>query len=37
MIRLLQSDVLDWNADHIHTNYRDLYMHLREAGYYVEV
>ncbi|XP_066916313.1 membrane-bound transcription factor site-1 protease-like [Clytia hemisphaerica] len=28
---------LDWNADHIHTNYKDLYTHLRNKGYYVEV
>ena len=25
------------NGDHIHTNFRDLYIHLRKAGYYVEV
>ena len=25
------------NADHIHTNFRDMYMHLRDAGYFVEV
>ncbi|KAK3746384.1 hypothetical protein QZH41_018216 [Actinostola sp. cb2023] len=33
----MKNDPLDWNADHIHTNFRDLYMHLRDAGYYVEV
>ena len=25
------------NADHIHTNFRDMYLHLRNKGYYVEV
>ena len=25
------------NADHVHTNFKDLYMHLRQKGYYVEV
>ena len=24
-----KSDPLDWNADHIHTNFKDLYGHLR--------
>lgn len=32
-----QTDPLDWNADHIHTNFRDLYAHLRSSGYFVEV
>ena len=32
-----QTDPLDWNADHIHTNFRDLYSHLRSSGYFVEV
>jgi membrane-bound transcription factor site-1 protease len=31
------TDPLDWNADHIHTNFRDLYGHLRSSGYFVEV
>ena len=31
------TDPLDWNADHIHTNFRDLYAHLRSSGYFVEV
>ena len=31
------TDPLDWNADHIHTNFRDLYSHLRSSGYFVEV
>jgi membrane-bound transcription factor site-1 protease len=25
------------NADHIHTNFRDMYLHLRSKGYYIEV
>lgn len=33
----ITNNPLDWNGDHIHTNYRDLYMHLRSLGYYVEV
>ena len=28
---------LDWNGDHIHTNFRELYQHLRAQGFYVEV
>uniref|UniRef100_A0A8C2R2N0 Membrane-bound transcription factor site-1 protease n=1 Tax=Capra hircus TaxID=9925 RepID=A0A8C2R2N0_CAPHI len=26
-----------WNGDHIHTNFRDMYQHLRSMGYFVEV
>lgn len=33
----MKSDPLDWNGDHIHTNFKDLYQHLRSAGYFVEV
>ena len=32
-----KEDPLDWNGDHIHTNYRDMFTYLRENGYYVEV
>lgn len=32
-----KSDPLDWRADHIHTNFKDMYTHLRNAGYYIEV
>ena len=32
-----KNDPLDWNADHIHTNFRHAYEHLRNAGYFVEV
>ncbi|XP_071817777.1 membrane-bound transcription factor site-1 protease-like [Apostichopus japonicus] len=31
------TDPLDWNADHIHTNFKDLYEYLRKIGFYVEV
>jgi len=27
----------DWNGDHIHTNFRNLYEKLREKGFFVEV
>ncbi|XP_059045726.1 membrane-bound transcription factor site-1 protease [Achroia grisella] len=30
-------DPLDWHADHVHTNFRDMYHRLREHGYYLEV
>jgi len=30
-------DPLDWRADHIHTNFRDMYTHLRNVGYYIDV
>lgn len=33
----VKSDPLDWRADHIHTNFKDLYTHLRSSGYYIEV
>ncbi|XP_013391143.1 membrane-bound transcription factor site-1 protease-like [Lingula anatina] len=33
----MKNDPLDWNGDHIHTNFRDMYTHLRNSGYYVEV
>lgn len=33
----MKNDPLDWNGDHIHTNFRDMYQHLRNSGYYVEV
>ena len=34
---LANRDYLDWNGDHIHTNFRNLYAKLRELGYFVEV
>ena len=33
----MKNDPLDWNGDHIHTNFRELYQHLRAQGFYVEV
>jgi len=32
-----RSSPLDWHGDHPHTNYNDLYNHLRRKGYYIEV
>lgn len=32
-----QNDLLDWNGDHPHTNYRTLFTRLTGAGYYVEL
>ncbi|CAB3366260.1 Hypothetical predicted protein [Cloeon dipterum] len=33
----MKTDPLDWNGDHIHTNFKDMYQHVRNAGYYVDV
>uniref|UniRef100_A0AAQ4NRX1 Membrane-bound transcription factor site-1 protease n=1 Tax=Gasterosteus aculeatus aculeatus TaxID=481459 RepID=A0AAQ4NRX1_GASAC len=33
----MKNDPLDWNGDHIHTNFKDMYQHLRSMGYFVEV
>lgn len=33
----VKTDPLDWNGDHIHTNFKDMYQNLRNVGYYVEV
>ncbi|GAB6026455.1 Membrane-bound transcription factor site-1 protease, variant 3 [Chamberlinius hualienensis] len=33
----MRNDPLDWNGDHIHTNFKDMYQHLRSIGYFVEV
>lgn len=32
-----RSDPLDYMSDHIHTNFKDLYDHLRNSGYFIEV
>ncbi|KAG2394108.1 hypothetical protein C9374_003872 [Naegleria lovaniensis] len=32
-----KDEILDWNGDHIHTNFRDMYIYLRNKGYYVEI
>ncbi|RWS25436.1 membrane-bound transcription factor site-1 protease-like protein [Leptotrombidium deliense] len=33
----MKKDPLDWNGDHIHTNFKDMYERLRTSGYYIEV
>ena len=33
----MKKDPLDWNGDHIHTNFRDFYHYLRNHGYFIEV
>lgn len=33
----VKNDPLDWNGDHIHTNFKEMYQNLRNAGFYVEV
>ena len=33
----IKVDVLDWNGDHIYTNFHELYTSLRQRGYFVEV
>ena len=33
----MSQDILDWNGDHPHTNYHDMFEELRRAGYYVEM
>ncbi|XP_026479384.1 LOW QUALITY PROTEIN: membrane-bound transcription factor site-1 protease-like [Ctenocephalides felis] len=33
----IKTDPLDWNGDHIHTNFKEMYQSLRNKGYYVEV
>mmetsp|Transcript_1171 Transcript_1171/g.3431 ORF Transcript_1171/g.3431 Transcript_1171/m.3431 type:complete len:1157 (-) Transcript_1171:13-3483(-) len=33
----VRSDILDWHGDHPHTNYKDMFNFLIDAGYYVEV
>lgn len=32
-----KSDPFDWNGDHIHTNFKEMYTRLRHLGYFVEV
>jgi membrane-bound transcription factor site-1 protease len=34
---LFSSSPFDWNADHIHTNFYNLYRYMRKLGFYVEV
>lgn len=33
----MKNDPLDWNGDHIHTNFKDMYQNLRNGGFYIEV
>lgn len=33
----IKDDLLDWNGDHIHTNFKDLYSHLRKNDFYIEI
>ena len=33
----MKTDPLDWNADHIHTNFKDMYTFLRSQGYFIEI
>ncbi|KAG1681669.1 Membrane-bound transcription factor site-1 protease [Nymphon striatum] len=33
----MKNDPLDWNGDHIHTNFKEMYQHIRNNGFYVEV
>lgn len=33
----MKNNPLDWNGDHIHTNFKEMYQNLRNAGYYIEV
>ncbi|XP_011291110.1 membrane-bound transcription factor site-1 protease [Musca domestica] len=33
----IKTDPLDWRGDHLHTNFRDMYHHLRNHGYYIDV
>ena len=33
----LHTSPLDWNGDHIHTNFNGVYKHLRSKGYFVEI
>eukprot|EP01018_Ginkgo_biloba_P001924 Gb_20792 [translate_table: standard] len=33
----VRNDILDWHADHLHTNFHGMFDMLRDAGYYVEI
>eukprot|EP01087_Luapelamoeba_hula_P020230 TRINITY_DN6871_c0_g1_i1.p1 TRINITY_DN6871_c0_g1~~TRINITY_DN6871_c0_g1_i1.p1 ORF type:complete len:1117 (+),score=136.46 TRINITY_DN6871_c0_g1_i1:101-3451(+) len=33
----VKNEPFDWNGDHVHTNFKDMYTYLREWGYFVEV
>lgn len=33
----IRDEILDWNGDHLHTNFRDFYNYLRKNNYYIEI
>ena len=33
----MKNDPLDWNGDHLHTNFKEMYEYFREKGYFFEV
>lgn len=33
----VKNDPLDWHADHVHTNFKDMFEHLVSAGFYIDV
>lgn len=33
----MKDELFDWNGDHPHTNFRSLYTHLRELGFFLEI
>jgi subtilisin family serine protease len=33
----VKTDVLDWNGDHLHTNFKEVWTVLRNAGYFIEI
>ncbi len=33
----VKDEPFDWNGDHIHTNYKEMYTFLRDKGYFLEV
>jgi membrane-bound transcription factor site-1 protease len=33
----VKNDMLDWNGDHLHTNFRQLFVAMRQRGYFVDV
>eukprot|EP00818_Percolomonas_sp_WS_P003200 CAMPEP_0117437088 /NCGR_PEP_ID=MMETSP0759-20121206/1341_1 /TAXON_ID=63605 /ORGANISM="Percolomonas cosmopolitus, Strain WS" /LENGTH=810 /DNA_ID=CAMNT_0005228705 /DNA_START=713 /DNA_END=3145 /DNA_ORIENTATION=- len=33
----IRDDILDWNGDHLHTNFRDFFIFLRKNEYFLEI
>ncbi len=33
----VKNDILDWHGDHLHTNFHNMFDHLRDRGFFVEV